>query len=76
MQRYDADIDYCPSCKGLWLDRGEIDRIAKIQSHYEDQHYNKYHYRKEEYDDDYDDDDYYNNRRGKRGFLSDLFDFG
>ena len=31
MQRYDADIDYCPSCKGVWLDRGEI---AKIQSRF------------------------------------------
>ncbi|MDQ3851490.1 MAG: zf-TFIIB domain-containing protein, partial [Thermoproteota archaeon] len=24
IRRYDADIDYCPSCKGVWLDRGEI----------------------------------------------------
>jgi Zn-finger nucleic acid-binding protein len=74
MQKYDVDIDYCPSCKGVWLDRGEIDKIAKIQSNYEDQHYNKYHYGKRDYDDD-DDDKYYNNRRRKRGFLGDLFDF-
>src|SRR6184192_2268264 len=57
MQRYDGDIDYCPSCKGVWLDRGEIDKIAKIQSSHEGQHYNKYHYGKRDYD-DYDDDDY------------------
>jgi uncharacterized protein len=74
MQKYDVDIDYCPSCKGVWLDRGEIDKIAKIQSNYEDQHYNKYHYGKRDYDDD-DDDKYYNNRRRKRGFLGDLFGF-
>jgi uncharacterized protein len=55
MQKYDVDIDYCPSCKGVWLDRGEIDKIAKIQSIYEDQHYNKYHYGKRDYDDDDDD---------------------
>jgi uncharacterized protein len=62
MQRYDVDVDYCSSCKRMWLDRGKIDKIAIIQSSFEDQHYNKYHYRKEEYD-DYDDDDYYNNRQ-------------
>jgi len=45
MERYEVDIDYCPSCKGVWLDRGEIDKIAKIQRSYEDKHYNKYHYR-------------------------------
>ena len=32
MQRDQAFIDYCPSCKGVWLDRGEIDKIAQIQS--------------------------------------------
>jgi Zn-finger nucleic acid-binding protein len=39
MQRYEVDIDYCPPCKGVWLDRGEIDKIAKIQSSYIDHHY-------------------------------------
>jgi Zn-finger nucleic acid-binding protein len=32
MQKYDVDIDYCPSCKGVWLDRGEIDKIAKSKA--------------------------------------------
>ena len=74
MQRYEVDIDYCPQCKGVWLNRGEIDKIANVQSRYEDAHYQKYHYGREDYDDD-DDDDYYNRRRRKRGFLGDLFDF-
>ncbi|HEX6029298.1 MAG TPA: zf-TFIIB domain-containing protein [Nitrososphaeraceae archaeon] len=72
MHRYEVDIDYCPQCKGVWLDRGEIDKIANVQSRYEDAHYQKYHYGRGGYDDD--DDDYYNRRR-KRGFLGDLFDF-
>ncbi|MFL6396457.1 MAG: zf-TFIIB domain-containing protein [Nitrososphaeraceae archaeon] len=79
MQRYEVDIDYCPSCKGAWLDRGEIDKIAKIESSHIGQHYNKYHYRKGEYDDydndEYDNDYYYNNRRRNRGFFGDLFNF-
>ncbi len=70
VQRYEAFIDYCPSCKGVWLDRGEIDKIAQLQSNYEDEHYNRYHYRNGEYD-----DYYYNNRWGRRGFFGNLFDF-
>jgi hypothetical protein len=70
LQRYEALIDYCPSCKGVWLDRGEIDKIAQIQSDYEDEHYNRYHYRDGVYD-----DYYYNNRWGRRGFFGSLFDF-
>jgi hypothetical protein len=76
MQRNEVDIDYCPSCKGVWLDRGEIDKIAKIESSHIGQHYNKYHYRKGEYD-EYDNDeyDYYDNTRRNRGFFGDLFNF-
>jgi uncharacterized protein len=58
-------------CKGVWLDKGEIDKIAKAQSRYEEEHYQKYH--KDGKDYDYDDD--YHKRRRKRGFLGDLFDF-
>jgi uncharacterized protein len=80
MQRYEVDIDYCPSCKGVWLDRGEIDKIAQIESSHIGQHYNKYHYRRgggdyDDYDDD-DDDDYYHNKKWRKGgFLGELFNF-
>jgi uncharacterized protein len=74
MQRYEIDIDYCLSCRGVWLDRGEIDKIAKIQRSYEDQHYNKYHYSEGGYDDYY--HDYYHNNRWKnRGFFGELFNW-
>jgi uncharacterized protein len=23
------EIDYCPSCRGVWLDRGELDKIIE-----------------------------------------------
>ncbi len=36
MERYKVDVDYYPSCNGAWLDRGEIDKIVKIQRSYED----------------------------------------
>jgi uncharacterized protein len=73
MQKYEVDIDYCPICKGVWLNRGEIDKIANIQNRYEDAHYQKYHYGQSEYD-EYD-DSYYSGRRKNRGFFGDLFNF-
>lgn len=58
----------------FWLDRGEIDKIANIQSRYEEEHYQKYHRDRREYDVDH--DDYYNRRRrGGSGFFGDLFNF-
>jgi len=73
MQKNEVEIDYCPRCKGVWLDRGEIDKIANIQNKYEDTHYQKYHYGRRDYDND--DDDYYDRHRGKRGFFENLFSF-
>jgi Zn-finger nucleic acid-binding protein len=35
IRRYEMDIDYCPSCKGIWLDRSEIDKIATAQNRFE-----------------------------------------
>lgn len=26
-QRNGIEIDYCPDCRGVWLDRGELDKI-------------------------------------------------
>ena len=26
-ERYGVEIDYCPKCRGVWLDRGELDKI-------------------------------------------------
>jgi Zn-finger nucleic acid-binding protein len=29
MERSGIEIDYCPSCRGVWLDRGELDKIIE-----------------------------------------------
>lgn len=26
-ERQGVEIDYCPNCRGIWLDRGELDKI-------------------------------------------------
>ncbi|TQL46892.1 hypothetical protein FB464_3887 [Subtercola boreus] len=28
-ERSGVEIDYCPSCRGVWLDRGELDKIIE-----------------------------------------------
>lgn len=29
VQKHGVHIDYCPTCKGIWLDRGEIDKVLQ-----------------------------------------------
>lgn len=28
-ERQSIEIDYCPKCRGVWLDRGELDKIIE-----------------------------------------------
>ena len=28
-ERNGIEIDYCPTCRGVWLDRGELDKIIE-----------------------------------------------
>lgn len=79
-ERQGVEIDYCPKCRGVWLDKGELDKIIEKSqtgvanspgvSRSVDQ-----------FDDRgrYDDDDDHNRQRPgqkrRRGFLGDLFDF-
>jgi Zn-finger nucleic acid-binding protein len=33
-ERQGIEIDYCPQCRGVWLDRGELDKIiARANEH-------------------------------------------
>lgn len=62
--RSGVEIDYCPKCRGVWLDRGELDKIidrsaspAPARDAYRDTQGEK-------------------PRKKKRGgFLEDIFDF-
>jgi uncharacterized protein len=75
--RQGIEIDYCPQCRGVWLDRGELDKIiersASLQP-YQEVEERAPRYR--ERDDDEHDGDHYGRRRKRRSFLGDLFDFG
>jgi uncharacterized protein len=80
-ERQGIEIDYCPKCRGIWLDRGELDKIIQrsapemVHDHskkMENFHPGKHH------ENDHD----YNNGKNpsmgyykKRNLLTDLFDF-
>ncbi|MBY6068798.1 zf-TFIIB domain-containing protein [Leisingera aquaemixtae] len=73
-ERAGVEIDYCPDCRGVWLDRGELDKIIErsaqpAQSAPQPQRY-------EERGRDHTprhEKTYY--KKKKKNFLEDLFDF-
>ncbi len=83
--RNGVEIDYCPACRGVWLDRGELDKVIERASGHSE--YSREHSRREDHDDRdrYDSDDDYSRghdhdrhhgkKHKKEGFLGDLFDF-
>lgn len=32
IQRHGVNVDICPGCKGVWLDRGELEKIVEMAS--------------------------------------------
>ena len=32
--RHGVEIDLCPSCRGVWLDKGELDRLLERSGRY------------------------------------------
>ncbi len=69
--RQGIEIDFCPQCRGVWLDRGELDKLVERASRYrdrdddEDRRYSE----PRRYRDD--DDHYY---RKRKSFWTELFD--
>ncbi|MFV0423542.1 zf-TFIIB domain-containing protein [Oleidesulfovibrio sp.] len=37
--RQNIEIDFCPECRGVWLDRGELDKILEKALKEEQRHY-------------------------------------
>jgi Zn-finger nucleic acid-binding protein len=36
-QREGVEIDYCPECRGIWLDSGELDKIIDRSKSFDQQ---------------------------------------
>ncbi len=84
--RNGIEIDYCPECRGVWLDRGELDKIierssqnvkqSKTDTYVESQRFSKD--KDDRYHKDYDNRNYKdgdNRYKHKKGLLGELFDF-
>ena len=78
--RQGVEIDYCPKCRGVWLDRGELDKIIEktapaepqrpAQSDRGGESSSRYEPRRDDRSDHYDE-----RPRKKKSLLGELFDF-
>ncbi len=70
-ERQGIEIDYCPACRGVWLDRGELDKIIERSTTVSTHPPASYSY--ERRDHDYDDEHHGGHGR-RRQWFADLFD--
>lgn len=87
-ERQGVEIDYCPECRGVWLDRGELDKIieksmaqpAPVMPNIQQDRYDSSTppYLKRGHHGDHDDHGYrqggHNGYHKKKSWLTDLFD--
>lgn len=67
-ERNNVQIDYCPECRGVWLERGKLDKLlektapGEIERKYDD-HRSRH-----------DEDEHYGHGKRRGGWLGQLFD--
>ena len=71
-EKQGVGIDYCPQCRGIWLEKGRLDiiiekSVADLSARTRPQGNREHH-------DEHFDDHHGGVQRKKRGFLQDLFD--
>jgi Zn-finger nucleic acid-binding protein len=78
VKRQGVEIDWCPQCKGVWLERGELDKLIDLNSeaigrHEEPERGDRYERPRENSPERA----YQQGHRPKKrkGFLSEMFDF-
>jgi Zn-finger nucleic acid-binding protein len=79
-ERLGIEIDYCPECRGVWLDRGELDKIIEradgpggATPPTRDDRSDR---SREPRRDGYDDDRPRDGRKKRSSFLGELFELG
>ncbi len=78
-ERQGIEIDYCPKCRGVWLDRGELDKIIErsiptvvpeqrpaVPAYRQEEPHGSHHEKERK--------DHGSYHHKKKGFLQDLFD--
>jgi len=70
-ERQGIEIDYCPECRGIWLDRGELDKLIDrsdaVSASPREQYPPKSNHESQR--------DGYGKKKKRESFLGDLFDF-
>ena len=69
--RQGIEIDYCPQCRGVWLDRGELDKIIDRSAGAQAAPREPERAQPPRYDDDYRG----GHKRKRGGLLGEIFDF-
>lgn len=71
-ERQGVEIDYCPECRGIWLDRGELDKLLqRADDDWDDDD------RRRDRDTDGDlQSSQPKRKKKKKGWLSDMLEFG
>lgn len=76
-----VQIDVCPRCKGVWLDRGELNRLLESVKGYRNEYeeYYEKNYQKHDHDHSHHDKHHYKHgghhkKRGLFKMLEDIFD--
>ena len=75
-ERQGIEIDYCPQCRGVWLDRGELDKLIAGGTGPAAKSYDRPE-RREEHRGSYGHDTShgYQKKKKKESWLEDIFDF-
>lgn len=71
-ERKNIEIDYCPQCRGVWLDRGELDKMIEASGQYNPEVPSM---KRRERDDDDDDHRRYSSKYKSKSLLKEIFDF-
>lgn len=69
-ERSGIEIDYCPNCRGVWLDRGELDKMIERSAAAPASQPSSQGHRQDFVDSDFDQ----HGRRRKKSWLRDIFD--
>ena len=83
-EKQGVEIDYCPDCRGIWLDRGELEKIIERSTQNDgnaprSQQFNNDYHQEKQYKHGHDEHNYGHHgdkKHKKRSFLEDIFDFG
>ena len=66
-ERSGVEIDYCPQCRGVWLDRGELDKVIDRAGAYDESF---------DYARTHGGGDRHYPKKKPKSFLKDMFEFG